>query len=157
MSTSAKGKIRRCSALGNETVAVVELLLVLFRANNGCGRIGVAGFPAVGIPGVGVGEVGGVGGGDNGGGKEGVGVGDDPVTSGNRHGRLDLTHDTVNGSVQTEGFLDDVGVERELGQVLVRERREIGAQGFDLFLVELFHDFGVLGETKHNPGAGRGG
>lgn len=154
MTAGAEGQVGRRGTLADQTVTVINLLLVLgiLAANlRGVGRVGL---PAVGVPDLGVGEVGGIGSRDSGGGEKGVAGGDNELGAGDGHGRLDGAHDGVDGSVQAEGLLDDGLVEGQLCEVLVLQGRQIGTENADLLLVELLHDLGVLGETEHDPGAG---
>lgn len=80
--------------------------------------------------------------------------GDNVFGTGNRHGLLDGAHDGVDGGMKTQSFLDDGLVQRELGQIVVLQRRQVGTQGVDLFLVQILDDLGVLGKTEHDPRAG---
>jgi len=106
------------------------------------------------IPLIRVGEVGRVGSADTGSGENIVRGGNDILGARDGHGRLDGAQDRVNRGVKTEGFLDDSLVKRQLGEVFVGQRRQIGTKVLDLLLVELFHDLRVLSETEHDPGAG---
>ena len=63
----------------------------------------------------------------------------------------------MDGRVQAERLFDDLGMEREALQGVVRQGREIGTELRDLLLVQLVHDLGTRGEPEDNPGNGRGG
>lgn len=155
MTASAEGQVRRVGALADKTVAVIDLLVllvVLHVADNG-GREGRVLLPTVGLPKLGLGEVGLVGGRDTGGGEQDVVGRDDVLGSGDGHGGLDGAHNGVDGGVQAEGLLDNGTVEGKLGQILVGERGQVGAESLDLLVVEILHDVGARGETEHHPRA----
>lgn len=82
---------------------------------------------------------------------EGVGSGNDVVCALDDEGLLDFAHDGVDGGVQTEGFLYDLGVESELGEVVVGESGEVFAEDALLFFEELLDDFGLGAETENHP------
>lgn len=145
-------KVGRLATLADQTVTVIDLLLLSLLAKDGRG-VGGIGVPAVRVPVVRVGEVLGIGSADTRGGKQSVSGGNDIFGTGDGHGLLDSTQDGVDRSVQTQGLLDDGLVERQFGKILVSQRRQVGTEGLDLLLVQLFHDVRVLGKTQHDPGA----
>ena len=126
MPTSAEGKVGGCGALANETVAVVDLFLVLINLlAKDRGRVGRVLLPSVRIPDLGVGEVLGVVAGNTGGREKSVARWDDVFSSRYGHGALDGPHDGVDRGVHAERLLDDGLAERELRQVLVLDRRQV--------------------------------
>lgn len=153
MTTGTEGKVWRVGSLGDDTPAVVNgvlgaslrLLLVV-----------LASVPSVGVPNLRVDEV-----------RvelrresrrrhQCVRGRDDVVGAIGDKRLLDLAHDGVDGSVKTEGLLDDLSVQSQLGEIFVGERREILPNSRLLLLEKLFNKTGVLGQTEEDPGDGGG-
>lgn len=101
MAAGAEGQVGARGALGDEPVAVVDL--VVFGVNGGgeivAGAEGGAWVPPVGFPQVGVGEVRGGFGCDAWGGEEGMGGGDGEVGVRDGDGGFDFAEDGVDGGV----------------------------------------------------------
>ena len=71
------------------------------------------------------------------------------------HGRLNGTHDGVDGGMQAERLFDDGLVQRKLREVFVLQSgKRLGAEGADLLLVQLLHDVRTRRQTEHDPRAG---
>lgn len=155
VTAGTKGKVRRSRTLADNTIAIVDLLFLLVISGHQ-GSVGRARQPAVRIPLIRVGEVGRVGATDARSSEKDVRRGNDIFGTGDGHRLLDLAHDGVDRGVQAESLLDNSLVQGQLGEILVLEGRQIGAQGLDLLLVEVFDNLGVLSKTEHDPRAGGG-
>jgi hypothetical protein len=152
VTTGTEGQVRRGRTLADETVTIVDLLLILATSSHS-GEVGRIDLPSVGVPLIGVGEISSIGSADTRGSHDSVRSRDDVLGSGDLHGRLDGAHDGVNRGVEAESLLDDGLVKGQLGEVIVGQGREIGTELSDLLLVEFLHDLRVLGETEHDPRA----
>ena len=162
MSASAERQVRRCSTLTDNTVAVVlclfgdALLDVLGRKADVL--VGGAFVPAVRLPLHGLGEVLGDTACDTRRSEENVRSGNDPVGASNGERVLDHAHNAVDGCVDAQGFLDNLGVKGQAAEVVVVEflDRAVGVQSEDLllFLEKVVLDIGSGSEAKENPADG---
>src|SRR5690242_7597501 len=149
VATGAEGKVWRVGSLRDDTPAVVNgvlgaslrLLLVV-----------LAGIPSVRVPNLGVDEM-----------RvelrretrrrhECVRGGNDVVGAICDKGLLDLAHDGMDGSVKTEGLLDDLSMQSQLGEILVGKSWEILSKSRLLLRKKVFNKTRVLSQTEENPG-----
>ena len=164
MSASAEGQVGRSGALADDAVAVVLGFLGDAFLDVLGGQADVLGrgrfVPAVGLPLHGLGEVLGDAACDAGGGEEDVGGGDHPVGAFHGERVLDDAHDAVDGGVDAESLLDDLGVEGQAAEVLVGERLDravcVQAEDLLLFLEKVVLDVGSGGEAEEDPADGGG-
>ena len=154
MTSGAEGKVWRVCSLRDDTPTVVNSVLGvgfwLFEA-------GLLGVPTVRVPNLGVDEVRVELRGEPRRRHECVRGGDNVVGAVGHKRLLDLAHNGVNRGVNTEGFLDDLSVQRQLGKVFVCQGGEILSESRLLLLKELFDEAGVLSQTEEDPSDGRGG
>lgn len=162
MPAGPKGQVRTACAFAHHAVAVVDhlLIFVLFAVGDFVGQWVAVLVPAVGLPMQGLGEEIRGSGGDAWCGEEGVRGGDGVGFAGrgghgDGHGGFDFAHHAVDGSVESQGFLDDLGVEREVLEIVVGQGWEVLAQHPFLLCEKFFLDVGPGGETERNP-CGRG-
>ena len=162
MSASAERQVWRCGTLADNTVAVVlglfgdALLDVLGRKADVL--VGGAFVPAVRLPLHGLGEVLGDTACDTRRSEENVRSGNDPVGASNGERVLDHAHNAVDGSVDTEGLLDDLSVKRQAAEVLVVEGLDgavlVQAKDLLLLLEKVILNIGSGGEAEKNPADG---
>jgi hypothetical protein len=105
MATSTERQIGTVGALGNQAIAIIDLLLIFL-----LGSLGSSLIPAVGVPLQGLGEELRRASSDTGRREDVVSGRDDIRSAFHRHGVLDSANDRVDRSVDTEGFLDHLGV-----------------------------------------------
>lgn len=114
-------------------------------------------MPSAGVPLLRLGEEGWIRGADAGGSEKSVAGRNNVFAARDGHRLLDGTEDGVDRRMEAKGLLNDGLVQGQFGEVLVHEFREISPEDVDLLLVERLHDFRVLCEAEHDPGAGGGG
>lgn len=147
MTASTEWQVRTVCALGDQTISIIDLLLIFV-----LGKFGLV--PTVGVPLEGLGEELGRTSSHTGRRQHVVSGRDHKVGSFHGHGVLDGADDGVNGSVDTQGLLDDLGVQIQLVEALMGEGRKIRAQHLELFLVKLLYQLGAGGQTQNDPGSG---
>jgi len=144
VTTDTKGQVRALDSLADLSVPVVYRALVCFNLDPS--------FPTVRVPDIGLGKEFLTQMRHDGRSDHVVVRRDNVVSFGDRQGLHNLSHDRVDGAVNSQRLLDDVLQQRKLVDIGILEwLGPVVAEVPHLLLVELFHDVRPRGQAEHDP------